>query len=183
MGGWQLALAPFGVKKDTYLRALLLLAAGLLVGLLWLLTRRAATPDAYPDVAGALQQAQAADVESITLYPLLPDARGGAARPFQLRTAADRAAVLRGLKQLRPLVVDKATFSPFLETTLVVRLRPELAAAWHLHSRAVIWRLATAAEGEVALRAYSEVVCQSTALNQRVRYLRDSLARHWPASR
>lgn len=160
-----------------------LLAVVLVLGLLWLLTRRAATPDAYPAVAGALRQAQAADVESITLYPLLPDKQGRAARPFQLRTAAAISPLLQDLKQLRPIIVDKQTFNPLIETTLTVRLRPELASAWHLHSRDVIWRLATAAEGEVALRAYSEVVCQSTALNQRVRQVRDSLVNRWPTTR
>ncbi|OGX83314.1 hypothetical protein [Hymenobacter coccineus] len=62
------------MKKRT--SALLLLATALAVGLLWLLTSRAATPDAYPAVAGALRQARPDDVESITCYPLLPDRRG-----------------------------------------------------------------------------------------------------------
>ncbi len=170
------------MKKSTYLNALKLLAVGLVVAGLWLLTRRAATPDTFAAVTGALRQARPADVESITLYPLLPDKQGGAARPFQLRTAAEIGSLLRGLRQLRPIAVNKQTFSPFIQTTLTVRLTPRLAAAWHLHSRDVIWRLASAAEGEVALRAYSEVVCQSTALNQHVRYLRDSLASHWTAT-
>ena len=161
------------VKERTY--ALLLLATGLLLALVWWLTSRAATPDAYPDVAGALRQARPADVESITCYPLLPDRRGRAARPFQLRTAAAVAPLLRALQQLRPVIVDKQTFNPLIETTVMVRLRPALAAAWHLHSRDIIWRLALAAEGDVALRAYSPVVCQSTALNQQVRQLRDSV--------
>lgn len=162
------------MKESTY--ALLLLAAGLVASLIWLLTSRAATPDAYPAVAGALRQARPADVESITCYPLLPDRRGRPARPFQLRTAAAVAPLLRALRQLRPIIVNKQTFDPLVETTVMVRLRPALAAAWHLHSRDIIWRLATAAEGEVALRAYSPVVCQSPALNQRVRQLRDSVA-------
>ncbi|AMR26650.1 hypothetical protein A0257_05710 [Hymenobacter psoromatis] len=151
------------------------MATALLVGLIWLFTSWAATPDAYPDVAGALRQARPADVESITCYPLLPDRRGRPARPFQLRTAAAIAPLLRALRQMRPVIVDKQTFNPLIETTVMVRLRPELASAWHLHSRAIIWRLALAAEGDVALRAYSSVVCQSTALNRRVRQLRDSV--------
>ncbi|OGX83315.1 hypothetical protein BEN49_12535 [Hymenobacter coccineus] len=57
----------------------------------------------------------------------------------------------------------------------MVRLRPALAGAWHLHSGTVIWRLARAAEGDVALRAFSPVVCQSPALNRQVRQLRDSV--------
>ena len=161
------------MKEKTY--ALLVLATALVVGLAWWLTSRAATPDAYPDVAGALGQARPADVESITCYPLLPDRRGRPARPFQLRTAAAIAPLLRALRQLRPVIVDKQAFNPLIETTVMVRLRPALAAAWHLHSRDIIWRLALAAEGDVALRAYSQVVCQSTALNQQVRQLRDSV--------
>ena len=162
------------VKERTY--ALLLLATGLLLALVWWLSSRAATPDAYPAVAGALRQARPADVESITCYPLLPDRRGRPARPFQLRTAAAVAPLLRALQQLQPVIVDQDHFSPLLEATVMVRLRPALATAWHLHSRDIIWRLATAAEGEVALRAYSPVVCKSTVLNRRVRQLRDSLA-------
>ncbi|WP_223649139.1 hypothetical protein [Hymenobacter psoromatis] len=161
------------VKERTYV--LLVLATALVVGLIWLLTSRAATPDAYPDVAGALSQARPADVESITCYPLLPDRRGRPARPFQLRTAATVAPLLRALRQMRPVIVDKQTFNPLIETTVMVRLRPELAAAWHLHSRDIIWRLALAAEGDVALRAFSQVVCQSPALNRQVRQLRDSV--------
>ena len=161
------------MKKST--SALLLLATALAVGLLWLLTSRAATPDAYPAVAGALRQARPADVESITCYPLLPDRRGRPARPFQLRTAATIAPLLRALRQLRPVTVNKQAFSPLVETTVMVRLRPALADAWHLHSGTIIWRLALAAEGDVALRAFSPVVCQSPALNRQVRQLRDSV--------
>ncbi|TDN37896.1 hypothetical protein A8B98_01150 [Hymenobacter sp. UV11] len=157
------------------------LATGLVVAALWLLTRRAATPDTFAAVTGALRQAQPADVESITLYPLLPDKQGGAARPFQLSTPAEISSLLRALEQLRPIAVNKQTFDPFMQTTLTVRLTPQLAEAWHLHSRDVIWRLASAAEGAVALRAYSDTICQSTALNQRVEFLRDSLASHWAA--
>jgi hypothetical protein len=169
------------VRKDTYLTALKLLLAGLAVGALWLLARRGAAPDTYAAVAGALRQARPADIERITFYPLLPDQQGRAARPFQLRTAGAISPLLQSLKQLRPIIVNKQTFSPLIETTLMVRLTPGLASAWHLHSRDVILRLATANEGEVALRAYSQVVCQSTALNQRVRQVRDSVASHWLA--
>jgi hypothetical protein len=167
------------VKKTTYQTALKLLAAVLAVAGLWLLARRSAAPDPYAAVAGALRQARPADVEYITLYPLLPDRQGRAARPFQLRPAAAIGPLLRGLQQLRPIGINKQTFNPLIETTLMVRLTPELAAAWQLHSRDIIFRLASAAEGDVALRAYSDVVCQSTALNQRVRHVRDSLAGHW----
>ncbi|RZK53082.1 MAG: hypothetical protein EOO59_12865 [Hymenobacter sp.] len=141
----------------------------------WLLVRHRAAPDPYAAVAAALRQARPADVASITLYPLLPDKQGRPARPFELRTAAAIGPVLRGLQQLRPIRVNKQTFNPFIEATLMVRLSPELAAARQLHSHNVIFRLASAAEGDVALRAYSEVVCQSTALSQRVRHLRDSV--------
>ena len=166
--------------NETYRRALPLLAAGLVAAGLWLLTRRAATPDAYPVVAEALRHARPADVESLTLYPLRPDKWGGPARPFQLRTAAAIGPLLRDLRQLRPVRVSQPAFSPLLEATLVVRLGPAFAAAWHLHSRDVVLRLATSAEGEVALRAYSPVICQSTALNRHVRAVRDSLARPHP---
>ncbi|TFZ65108.1 hypothetical protein E4631_16315 [Hymenobacter sp. UV11] len=169
------------MKKTTYSNVLKVLATGLVVAALWLLTRRAATPDTFAAVTGALRQAQPADVESITLYPLLPDKQGGAARPFQLSTPAEISSLLRALEQLRPIAVNKQTFDPFMQTTLTVRLTPQLAEAWHLHSRDVIWRLASAAEGAVALRAYSDTICQSTALNQRVEFLRDSLASHWAA--
>lgn len=167
------------MKKTTYLNILKVLGVGLVVAALWLLTRRAATPDTFAAVTGALRQARPADVESITLYPLLPDRRGRAARPFQLRTPAEISSLLPALRQLRPITVNKQTFDPFMQTTLTVRLTPQLAAAWHLHSRDIIWRLASAAEGDVALRAYSDVICQSTALNQRVEFLRDSLDSHW----
>lgn len=170
------------MKKHTYLPALKLLAAALAVAGVWLLARRGATPDPYAAVAGALRQARAADVEYITLYPLLPDRQGRAARPFQLRTAAAIGPLLRGLQQLRPIRVNKQLFNPLIETTLLVRLTPALAASRRLHSRDVIFRLASAAEGDVALRAYSDVVCQSTALSQRVRHVRDSLAGRWPAT-
>jgi hypothetical protein len=166
------------VKKTTYLPVLKLLVAVLAVGGIWLLARRGAAPDSYAAVAGALRQAQPADVEYITLYPLLPDRQGRAARPFQLRTAAAIGPVLAGLQQLRPIEVNKQNFNPLIEATLMVRLTPALAAARQLHSRNIIFRLAIAAQGDVALRAYSEVVCQSTALSQRVRHLRDSLASH-----
>lgn len=164
------------MQKRYYLEALGLLPAVLVAGAIWLWARRAATPDAYPAVAGALGQAQPADVQSITVYPLQPGPLGGDARPFQLRTAAAVAPLLRGLRQLRPVAPSRPAPGPLLEATVVVRLRPALAAAWHLHSRDVILRLATLGGREVALRAHSPVVCQSTALNQQVRHLRDSLA-------
>lgn|GEM_PF-1330424 len=170
------------MKKDTSLLVLKVLAAVLAAAGLWLLARRSATPDGYAAVAGALHQARPADVESITLYPLLPDGQGRPARPFQLRGAVAIGPLLGAMQQLQPLPVAADALRPLVEATVVVRLRPALAAAWQLHSRAVIWRLATAAQGEVALRAYSPVVCQSTALNQRVRYLCDSLARRWAAT-
>ena len=170
------------MKKTVYLNALKLLAVVLATGGLWLLARRSAAPDPYAAVAGALRQARPADVEYIALYPLLPARQGGAARPFQLRAPAAIGPLLLGLQQLRPIGVDKRTFSPLMETTLMVRLTPALAAVWRLHSRDVIFRLATTAEGSVALRAYSDVVCQSTALNQRVQHVCDSLASHWPAT-
>ncbi|GAB3634699.1 hypothetical protein GCM10027422_02890 [Hymenobacter arcticus] len=171
------------MKKTTYLPAIKLLAAVLAVAAVWVLARRGATPDPYAAVAGALRQARPTDVEYVTLYPLLPDNQGRAARPFQLRTAAAIGPLLAGLRQLRPIKVNKQNFNPLVETTLMVRLTPALAATWQLHSRDVIFRLASAAEGDVALRAYSDVVCQSTALSQRVRHVRDSLAGRWPAPR
>ena len=169
------------MTKAVYLKALPLLLAGLIGLGLWLFTRRAATPDSYAAVAGALRQARPADVAYITLYPLLPDQLGRPARPFQLRTAAAIGPLLDDFRQIKPLIVNNQTFNPLIQATVMVRLRPELATAWHLHSRDVIWRLATAGGTEVALRAYSPVVCQSPALNQRVRHLCDSLARQWPA--
>jgi hypothetical protein len=179
--GLPLLARPF-VKKTTYLTALKLLVAVLAMAGLWLLARRGAVPDSYAAVAGALRQARPTDVAYITLYPLLPDKQGRAARPFQLRTAAAIGPLLAGLQQLRPIRINKQVFNPLIETTLMVRLTPELAAARQLHSRDVIFRLASAAEGDVALRAYSEVVCQSTALNQRVRHMRDSLASREPST-
>ena len=164
------------VKKNVYLDVLKLLPAVLVAGAIWLWVRQAATPDAYPAVAAALRQARPADLQSITVYPLLPGPLGGDARPFQLRTATALAPLLRSLQQLRPVALGPQAPTPLLEATVVVRLRPALAAACHLHSRDIIWRLATVGAQPVALRAHSPVVCQSAALSQQVRHLRDSLA-------
>ncbi|NML64985.1 hypothetical protein HHL22_07175 [Hymenobacter sp. RP-2-7] len=164
------------MKKTVYLDVLKLLPAVLVAGAIWLWVRQAATPDAYPAVAAALRQARPADLQSITVYPLLPGPLGGDVRPFQLRTMAALAPLLRALQQLRPVAISQAAPQPLLEATVVVRLQPALAAAWHLHSRDIIWRLATVGAQPVALRAHSSVVCQSAALSRQVRHLRDSLA-------
>lgn len=152
------------------------LPAVLVAALLWGLLRRAATPDPPAAVLGALHQATPAQLTSITVYPLLPGRRGEAPRPFQLRGPAAVRPLLPGLRQLRILAVDTATFRPLLEATVVIRLTADLADAWHLRGRDVVLRLAATPTQQVALRAQSRVVYASPTLSRRVQQVRDSLA-------
>jgi hypothetical protein len=137
----------------------------------WLLVRKGATPNGRVAVEQALHRATLADLESITVYPLLP----GQNRPFQLQGPAVLRTLLPALQQLRPVTIAPA-FEPLLEATVVVRLRPKLADAQHLHSRAITFRLATSADGEVAQLAQTNYFYHAGALSQRVWQLRDSLA-------
>jgi len=151
---------------------LLLLACGLLAtGIGWLLVRHGTTPNGRAAVEQALRHATPADVESLAVYPLQP----GQSRPFEVRAPAALRALLPALQQLRPVALAPG-FEPLLEATLMVRLRPALATAQHLHSRTIIFRLAASAEGEVAQLAQTNYFYHSTALSQRIWRLRDSLA-------
>ena len=80
------------------------------------------------------------------------------------------------LRQLRPIANATSTFRPLLEATLVVRLAAAPAEAWQLHSRNLIFRLATSAQGEVAQLAQTNDFYYAAALGQRLRLLRDSVA-------
>ncbi|GAA4504893.1 hypothetical protein GCM10023172_31930 [Hymenobacter ginsengisoli] len=150
-----------------------MLCAVIATGIGWLLVRKGATPNGHVAVEQALHRAQLSDVESITVYPLL----AGQTRPFQVRAPALLRTLLLTLQQLRPVVVTPA-FEPLLEATLEVRLRPELAAAQHLHSRTIMLRLSTSADGEVAQLAQTNYFYHAAALGQRIWQLRDSLAVH-----
>jgi hypothetical protein len=159
------------VIKRNYSEILWVLCAIVAAGIGWLLVRKGATPNGRVAVEQALHQAKLADVESITVYPLLP----GQSRPFQVRTPAALRTLLPALQQLRAITIAPA-FEPLLEATLVVRLRPELAAAQHLHTRTITFRLATSADGEVAQLAQTNYFYRAATLSQRVWQLRDSLA-------
>ena len=147
-------------------------AAGL-VG--WALVHHGTAPNERAAVELALRQAQPADLESITVYPLLPGPGAQPARPYQLHTPAQLRTVLPALRQLRPLALPTGP-PPLLEATVEVRLAAAPAAAWHLHSRAIIFRLATAPTGEVAQLAQTNTFYQAAALQRVLAQLRDSLA-------
>jgi len=149
-------------------------AAGL-VG--WGLVHRGAVPNERAAVEQALQHAQPADLESVTVYPLLPGPGAQSARPYQLHAPAQLRAVLPALRQLRPLTLAPGA-PPLLDATVEVRLAAAPAAAWHLHSRAIIFRLATAPAGEVAQLAQTNTFYQATALHRVLARVRDSLAHH-----
>lgn len=164
-----------------YLNPEVLWVLGVLVaaGIGWLLVRQGATPNSRAAVENALRHATPADLESITLYPLISGRGPAPARPFQVRAPAQLRALLPGLQQLRPIEVAAGAggaFQPLLEATLVVRLAAKPAAAWHLHSRSLIFRLASTREGEVAQLAQTNYFYQSAALSYQLGRLRDSLA-------
>lgn len=148
-----------------------MLCAVVATGIGWLLVRKGATPNGHIAVEQALRHAQLSDVESITVYPLL----AGQSRPFQVRAPGVLRTLLPALRQLRPVAMAPA-FEPLLEATLEVRLQPELAAAQHLHSRTIMFRLASSADGEVAQLAQTNYFYHAAALGQRIWQLRDSLA-------
>ena len=148
-----------------------MLCAIVAAGIGWLLVRKGAIPNSRAAVEQALHHAKLADVESITVYPLLP----GQSRPFQVSAPAVLRTLLPALQQLRAIPIAPA-FEPLLEATLVVRLQPELAEAQHLHSRTITFRLASSATGEVAQLAQTNTFYQAAALSRRVWQLRDSLA-------
>ncbi|QKG56822.1 hypothetical protein GKZ68_09425 [Hymenobacter sp. BRD128] len=157
--------------KRGYPELLLVLCGAVATGIGWLLVRNGATPNDRVAVAQALRHAQPADIESITVYPLQP----GQSRPFEVRAPAALRPLLPALQQLRPVVLAP-NFEPLLEATLQVRLQPGLAAAQHLHSRTITFRLATSAEGEVAQLAQTNYFYHAAALSKRIWQLRDSLA-------
>jgi hypothetical protein len=142
----------------------------------WLLVRRGATPNGRAAVEQALRQAKPADVESITVYPLVPGQGPGATRPFQVREPAQLRQLLPALQQMRLVTSAGSTFQPLLEATMVVRLAAQPAEAWQLHSRNIVFRLATSSEGEVAQLAQTNYFYQSAALSRQLGRLRDSLA-------
>jgi len=146
-----------------------LLCALLATGLGWLLVRKGAVPNGRVAVEQALRRATPADIEDLTVYPLL-----GQSRPFQVRGAALRPLV-PALRQLRAVAVGPG-FAPLLEATLVLRLRPALAEAQQLHSRVITFRLAASAQGEVMQLAQTNYFYPAAALSQRLWQLRDSLA-------
>lgn len=143
----------------------------------WLLVRKGAVPNERAAVENALRHATPADLESITLYPLVGGAGSAPARPFQVRAPAQLRTLLPALRQLRPVVAATGAFQPLLEATLVVRLLAPPAEAWHLHSRNLIFRLASSNQGAVAQLARTNYFYQAAALSQRLGQLRDSLAR------
>ena len=144
-------------------------------GLGWLLVRRGATPNGRVAVEKVLREVQLADVESVTVYPLVAGA--GPTRPFQVRQASRLRPLVPALRQLRRVAADSGrTFQPLLEATLVVRLAAAPAEAWHLNSRNLTFRLATSAQGEVAQLAQTNDFYYAAALSQRLQVLRDSLS-------
>ena len=143
------------------------LSALLATGLGWLLVRKGAVPNGRAAVEQALRRATPADVESLTVYPLLP----GQSRPFEVRGPALRPA----LRQLRAVPLAPG-FEPLLEATLVLRLRPALAEAQHLRSRSITFRLASSGRGEVVQLAQTNYFYYAAVLGPRIWRLRDSLA-------
>ena len=156
--------------KRSYPEVLWLVCAVLAAGLGWLLVRRGATPNGPAAVEAALRHLAPADLESLTVYPL-----GGPGRPFQVRAPAQLRSLVPALRQLRPLAPASPAFQPLLEATLVVRLRAAPAAAQHLHSRNLTFRLALAGREEVAQLAQTNHFYRAAALSQRLEQLRDSL--------
>jgi hypothetical protein len=146
------------------------LCALLAAGLGWLLVRKGAVPNGRAAVERALRLATPADVESLTVFPLLP----GQSRPFEVRGPALRS-LLPALRPLRAVALTPG-FEPLLEATLVLRLRPALAEAQHLRSRSVTFRLASSAQGEVMQLAQTNYFYHAGALAPRIWQLRDSLA-------
>jgi hypothetical protein len=146
------------------------LGALLATGLGWLLVRKGAVPNGRAAVEQALRRATPADVESLTVYPLLP----GQSRPFEVRGPALRP-LLPALRQLRAVALAPG-FEPLLEATLVLRLRPALAEAQHLRSRSITFRLASSGEGEVVQLAQTNYFYYAAVLGPRIWRLRDSLA-------
>jgi hypothetical protein len=163
------------VRKAFYPELLWVLAAVVAAGLGWLLVRRGATPNGRAAVEHALREVQPADVESLTVYPLVAGA--GPARPFQVREAARLRRLVPALRQLRPVAAGAAAFQPLLDATLVVRLAAAPAEAWHLRSRTLVFRLATSGQGPVAQLAQTNYFYHATALSQGLWQLRDSLSR------
>ena len=166
------------MKKFSSPEVLWLVCALVAAGLGWLLVRQGAAPNERLAVESALRQVRLADLESITVYPLVPGAGPGGTRPFQVRAPAQLRTLLPALKQLRALAIADQAFQPLLEATLVVRLVPGLASTWHLHSRNITFRLALSNQGQVAQLAQTNYFYQAAALSQRVGQLRDSLAGH-----
>jgi hypothetical protein len=165
------------VKKGISPDLLWILCAVVAAGLGWLLVRRGATPNGRVAVEKVLREVQLADVESVTVYPLVAGA--GPARPFQVRGASRLRPLVPALRQLRPVAADSSSaFQPLLEATLVVRLAAAPAEAWHLHSRNLVFRLATSAQGEVAQLAQTNNFYYAAALGQRLRLLGDSATSH-----
>ncbi|RZK62042.1 MAG: hypothetical protein EOO59_03585 [Hymenobacter sp.] len=152
-----------------------LLGLVLAAGLGWLLVRRGATPDSRIAIEAALRQARPADVESLTVYPLLMGRGAQGARPFQVRAVGPLRALLPALQQLRSVPVGRAAFQPLLEATLVLRLAAGSAPARHLHSRSIVFRLAAASQGEVVQLAQTNYFYQATELSRQLTQLRDSL--------
>ena len=147
------------------------LCALVATGIGWLLVRKGAVPNGRAAVEQALRRATPADVESIAVYPLLP----GRSRPFEVRGPAALRAVLPTLRPLRAVAIGPG-FEPLLEATLVVRLRPALAEAAHLRSRAITFRLASSGQGEVVQLAQTNYFYHAAALGPRLWQLGDSLA-------
>jgi hypothetical protein len=165
------------VKKSLISDVLWLAAVGVATTIGWLLVRQGAVPNERAAVENALRHATPADLESITLYPLVGGTGAAPARPFQVRAPAQLRSLLPALQQLRPIGVASPTFQPLLDATLVVRLLGPPAAAWHLHSRTLIFRLASSDQGAVAQLARTNYFYRAAALSQRLGQLRDSLAR------
>jgi hypothetical protein len=163
------------VKRGYKADLLWVLCAVVATGIGWLLVRRGATPNGRAAVEQVLRQVKPVDVESITVYPLVPGQGPGAARPFQVRDPAQMRQLVPALQQLRPATMD-STFQPLLEATLVVRLAAQPAEAWQLHSRNIVFRLATSSQGEVAQLAQTNYFYKSATLSRQLGRLRDSLA-------
>ncbi|MGI4864972.1 MAG: hypothetical protein ACRYFZ_13690 [Janthinobacterium lividum] len=159
-----------------YLDLLWVLGVVLATGLGWLLVREKSIPDSRASVENALRHATPADVESLTVYPLVAGRGPQGSRPFQVSAPGQLRALLPALQQLRRLRVDTATFQPLLEATLVVRLAAGPAETWHLHNRSFVFRLAASSEGEVAQLAQTNYFYEATALSRQLTQLRDSLA-------
>ena len=164
------------MKNRFYPEILWIACALVAAGIGWLLVRKGATPNSPAAVEAALRQAHPTDLESVTVYPLVPGQQA-ATRPFQVRAPAQLRQLLPALQQLRPIKVAEGTFQPLLEATVVVRLTAPVADAAHLHSRDLSFRLASSDLGAVAQLAQTNNFYQAAALSQRIAQLRDSVAR------